>query len=165
VTTRRRGDTEDTNGATSTTDTGRLSRPKNRTNKPSLETSEQFDIFWKIYPLKVAKKTAIVAFEKALQSASAEEILSGAKRYAGDPNRHPSFTAHPTTWLHQERWGDDPLPPREFTSEEKKAIELAKAKEKAERDREETQRWFEEQERQKAKAVPAPKGIRDLLRK
>ena len=165
VTTRRRGDTEDTNGATSTTDTGRQSRPKNRTNKPSLETSEQFDLFWKIYPLKVAKKTAIVAFEKALQSAPLEEILSGAKRYAGDPNRHPSYTAHPTTWLNQERWGDDPLPPRELSVEEKKAIDLAKAKERTERERQESQRWFEEQEKQKAKAVPAPKGIRDLLRK
>jgi hypothetical protein len=39
-------------------------------------------------------------------------ILAGAKRYAADPNREDEFTAHPSTWLNQDRWLDGPLPQR-----------------------------------------------------
>jgi hypothetical protein len=56
------------------------------------------------------------------------------------------------------------LPAREKTIEEKKAEELRLAKEKTEREREETRRWFEEQERQRAIAVPAPETLRSLFR-
>lgn len=160
-----RGDSGDDNGATFTPDTGRLSRPKNHTNKPPLEPPGDFDVFWKEYPLKVGKQAARKAFEKALQSATLEEILIGVKNYAKDPNRHPSYTAHPSTWLNAGRWADEPLPPRELTPEEKRKAELEIAKKRAEQEKIASQRWFEELREQKAKAVPMPEGFRDLFRK
>jgi hypothetical protein len=163
VTTRTRGDIEDTNGATITTDTGGQSRPKNHTIKSSLETPLQFDEFWKIYPLKVGKKPAQAAFEKAIKVVALEVILEGAKRYAGDPNRHPSYTAHPSTWLNQERWADAPLPPREITAQERKEQELQKSRERDERAKAEREAWQRELAEQAAVAVPAPPEIREML--
>jgi hypothetical protein len=35
-------------------------------------------------------------------------IIAGAQRYAGErAGQDPQFTAHPATWLYQERWLDD----------------------------------------------------------
>jgi Helix-turn-helix domain len=145
----------DTNGATPATDTGRLPRPKNHTIEPSIETP--FDLFWSIYPRKTAKIEAKTAFAKAIEKASAEEILQGAQRFADDPYRHPTFTPHPATWLNQGRWADDPLPPRELTHEEKKAIEAKALEARRKRDEEERLRWqaeIAERERNATKGVP-----------
>jgi hypothetical protein len=155
---------EDEDEATLTPTTGRQSRPMNHPLEPSLETPNHFVEFWKIYPLKVAKKTAEIAFNKALKSATADEILSGAKRYASDPNRHPSYTAHPTTWLNQGRWGDEALPHREMTPEERKAVEAQRSREASERDREKAAEYLAELERQREQAVPMPQYVKDLLK-
>jgi len=82
---------------------------KDKEQKPS---SNEFDEFWLVYPRKVGKQEAEKAFAKAIKVAPASEIISGAQKYAKDPNRVPTFTAHPSTWLNQGRWSDDPLPPR-----------------------------------------------------
>jgi hypothetical protein len=159
-----RVDTDDKDGATSETSTGRQSRPMNHPLEPSLETSNHFATFWKIYPLKVAKKTAEVAFIKALKTATVDEILTGAKRYATDPNRHPSFTAHPTTWLNQGRWQDEALPPREMTPEEKKSIEAQRAREATEREKERSKALEAEFAASKKQAVPMPEYVKALLK-
>ena len=163
MTGRRRGDTSDHNGATTATDTGRQPRPKNHTNNPSIDTP--FDEFWKIYPRKVAKAEAQKAWAKAVKKTPAEVILLGAKRYADDPYRQPAYTAHPSTWLNQERWGDDPLPPRPLTPEEKREREFIASKAKSEREKEESRRWFAEQEDLRRRAVPPPKDLKKLLHK
>lgn len=163
MTGRKRGDTSDNDGATIATDTGRQSRPKNHTNNPPLDTP--FDEFWKIYPRKVAKAEAQRAWVKAVKKTPVKVILLGAKRYADDPYRQPAYTAHPSTWLNQERWGDDPLPPRPLTPEEKIKKDLEQSRAKAEREKEETRLWFEEMERARARAVPPPKDLKKLLRK
>lgn len=165
VTTRTRGDIEDINGATITTTTGGQSRPKNHTNEPSLEPSQHFDTFWEIYPLKVGKKPAQVAFAKIIKTTALEVILEGARRYASDPNRHPSYTAHPSTWLNQERWADAPLPPREVTPQERKEQELLKSRERDERAKADREAWQRELAQQAAVAVPAPPEIKEMLRK
>ena len=74
--------------------------------------SMDFDDFWKVYPLHIGKIAARKAWAKALKIDPGSAIIEGAVRYASDPNREPGFTAHPTTWLNQGRWDDDPLPPR-----------------------------------------------------
>lgn len=125
----------------------------------------QFDEFWKIYPLKVAKQAAMKAYEKALAHASPEVIIRGAQAYATDTNRVPAYTAHPATWLNAHRWLDDALPPREKTVEEKKAEELRLSREKAERERIETERWKQELEQARRNAAPMPETLRSLLRK
>lgn len=160
-----RGDIESENGATLATSTGRLSRPMNHPNKPSNETSVDFDSFWKQYPIKVGKQAALKAWEKAIRSEKPDVIIQGAVRYASDPNRHPSFTAHASTWLNAGRWNDAPLPPRILTAEEKRNAEIDAAKVKTEVDRLESQRWLKEIEEQKSQSVPMPETIRDLFRK
>ncbi len=158
-----RGDIEDIDGATITTTTGGQSRPKNHTIESSLEPPQHFDDFWKVYPLKVGKKPAQAAFAKAIKVATLEVILEGARRYASDPNRHPSYTAHPSTWLNQERWGDAPLPPREITPQERKEQELVKSKEREAREKADREAWQKELEAQRQRAVPAPPEIKEII--
>ena len=74
--------------------------------------TEAFDRFWSVYPRKAGKQDAQRSFERALKVATLNEILAGAQKYADDPNRVAQFTAHPSTWLNQGRWSDDPLPRR-----------------------------------------------------
>jgi len=163
TTRKRRGDAEDLDGATFAPDTGRLSRPMNLPIEPSKETP--FDLFWKVYPLKVGKAAAKKVFDKAMSCGIDEQsIIEGAQRYAKDPNRHPSYTAHPSTWLNAGRWADDPLPQREVSPDEKKALEATAARLKAERDRADSQAWLAEIETQRAKAVPMPESLKRLVR-
>ena len=159
-----RGDFDDINGATLATPTGRQSRPMNHPNKPSNETPE-FDLFWKYYPIKVGKAAALKAWVKAIKIESADEILAGAIRYADDPNRHPSFTAHAATWLNAHRWNDSALPPRVLTPEERREKELAESRAKSEKERLETLRWQQEIREAEARSVPPPADIVEFLRK
>jgi hypothetical protein len=174
-----RGDADDLDGATITPSTGRLSRPMNLPSEPSLETpvvrtirteegiikaNTPFDLFWKVYPLKVGKGAAKKAWDKAIQEIDYSAIITGALNYAQDPNRHPSYTAHASTWLNAGRWADDPLPPREVSPDEKRALEATEARLKAERDKADSQAWFAEQEALKRKAVPMPESIKKLVR-
>jgi len=74
-----------------------------------------FDIFWATYPRRVGKGAASRAWNKALtRGVAPEDIIDGARRYDEDPMRlrkDVSFTAHPATWINQERWLDEaPLP-------------------------------------------------------
>ncbi len=159
-----RGDNQDSNGATLATPTGRQSRPMNHPIKPSNETPE-FNLFWDQYPIKVGKAAAKKAWEKAIKVEAPDVIIHGAIRYANDPNRHPSFTAHASTWLNANRWSDSPLPPRVFTPDEKKARELEESKAKTEKERLEYLKWQQEMREARERAVPVPAEILELLKK
>jgi len=126
---------------------------------------DYFVDFWNVYPIKVGKGAAIKAFQKAIRITDPEIVIQGALRYKLDPNRSQSYTAHPATWLNAQRWLDDALPLREKSAEEKKADELRIAKEKEARERVEAQKFFEEQEAARARAVPMPETLRSLLKK
>lgn len=66
-----------------------------------------FEEFWRVFPRRVAKFKARTAWDKARKYASSEEILEGARRYAlemGDSQ----YIKHPTTWLNQGCWLDEP---------------------------------------------------------
>lgn len=163
VTTRAdRGDTQADSGATITPSTGRLSRPMNHPNDPPNETP-MFDLFWDAYPIKAGKQAARKAWEKAIKNEKPDVIISGAERYAADPNRHPSFTAHAATWLNAGRWADAPLPERIKTVEEKRADELAISRAKDERERIERERWQAELQEQQSRSVPMPDNFKQLL--
>lgn len=157
-----RGDSRDDNGATFTPSTGRLSRPMNLPIEPPKETP--FDLFWKVYPIKVGKAAAKKAWDKAVEAELSDLIIDGALQYAQDPNRHPLYTAHASTWLNAGRWSDEPLPQREVAPDEKRSLEATAARLKAEKERLDSQAWFEQQEAQKRKAVPMPESIRKLVR-
>lgn len=72
---------------------------------------EQFEQFWKIYPRRIGKGAARKSFEKALKLESFDGIMAGLHRqlpyYA---SKEQQFIPHPTTWLNQERWADEPQP-------------------------------------------------------
>lgn len=65
-----------------------------------------FDAFWEIYPNKVGKADARKKFAKAVRIASLDTIMAGLKRYVAKTDDRP--WCNPATWLHQERWGDQP---------------------------------------------------------
>jgi hypothetical protein len=109
-----------------------------------------FDEFWQVYPLKQGKGLAKRSFEKALTVAHPNVIIEGARRYRDDPNRSPSFTKHPSTWLNAESWDDDPLPVRVLSPEERAAKDEADrqarwARESQEREQSRLAREAEEQ--------------------
>lgn len=100
----------------------RLRNLDNRTlvRKP-VDGDPRFEEFWNQYPRKASKGSARRAWSKAIRIADPEMIIDAAARYAADPNRDPSFTAHPATWLNGERWLDPDLPPRETRSARKES--------------------------------------------
>ena len=134
----------------------------NHPNEPSNETPA-FDLFWSAYPIKVGKQAARKAWEKAIKNEKPDVIIQGAERYAADPNRHPSFTAHAATWLNAGRWADAPLPERIKTAEEKRAEELEASRKKSEQERIERERWQAEIRAAEERAVPMPENLKQLL--
>lgn len=129
------------------------------------DKKQTFDLFWKNYPLKVGKGAAIKAFEKAIRVTDPDVIIKGAQRYFADPNRSQAYTAHPATWLNAHRWLDDPLPPRNFSPDDKREKELQEARARAERERAATEEWRKQVAEQEQRAVPIPQELRDLVKK
>jgi hypothetical protein len=78
-----------------------------------IETST-FREFWEAYPRRVGRAEATKAFARASKRVDPSEIVRGAQRFGSDPNLpdDKNFIPHPTTWLNQGRWEDEPLPPR-----------------------------------------------------
>jgi len=82
-------------------------------SRPLRGLDVEFDQFWEIYPRHEGKAAAKVKFANARKKgAELAAIIQGARRYRDDQNREPQFTKHPTTWLNQGCWEDDPLPSR-----------------------------------------------------
>jgi hypothetical protein len=67
-----------------------------------------FATFWAAYPRKVARPDALKSWNRAVavKNHSPATIIAAARAYAADPRRKPDYTAHPTTWLNQERYND-----------------------------------------------------------
>ena len=112
-----------------------------------------FARFWEIYPRKVGRAKAEIAFSKALKASVsgsgdiAEQIIAGAARLASDPNLpDKQFIPYPSTWLAREGWHDEPYPPRELTADERRDRELAESREKAQKDRDYTKAMLAEYE-------------------
>lgn len=68
-----------------------------------------FASFWELYPKKVAKKTAVKAFEKInpdktllQQMLKAIENQTKSKQW-----QDKQYIPHPATWLNRERWNDE----------------------------------------------------------
>lgn len=89
-----------------------------RTKKPlPVPTAKQanlFEEFWKVYPRKIGKKLAQVAFTKASADFPPEDIVAGAWRYSMDPGRprDTTYIPYPTRWISEERWMDAPSDPK-----------------------------------------------------
>lgn len=132
--------------------------------KPSLEPSvkpnisSDFQNFYNTYPRKVGKQAAWKAFVKATEVATVDDILSGAIRYANDPNlpADHNFIPHPATWLNGGRWDDEPLPERQLTPEEKLLKEQAAIVRRREAEKRHTEQVLE-QDRVAKETADAPR--------
>lgn len=72
----------------------------------------RFDEFWDTYAHKVDRKKAEKAYATAIKKPGITEdlIITAAAQYVGwqkSEGKHPTFTKHPTTWLHGECWNDE----------------------------------------------------------
>lgn len=88
---------------------------------------DTFDEFWQVAVRKTAKGAARVAYAKALRKTD-PATLSNAWQLANDVWEHwrdRHLIPHPSTWLNQERWEDDP-PEGQQTDLEKRAQERAR---------------------------------------
>src|SRR4051812_6572011 len=62
----------------------------------------RFFQFWSIYPRKVAKGQARVAFRQAIKKVDFETLMQGVRDYPFNQQRH--LVPFPATWLNGERW-------------------------------------------------------------
>lgn len=136
--------------------------------KPSIEPSIEPSInredvkiawteFWEVYPRKVGVADAKRAFVKAFTQYG-PAVVEGARRYGQDPNlpSEKQYIPHPSTWLNQERWNDEPLPERKLSPEEVAERNAKLRQVQREKDREQTDRLMAEMAEAKAKAAPPP---------
>jgi len=85
---------------------------KNESQEPysSSSVDDGFDLFWSHYPRKVGKGAALKAWKKARKTASTKQIIAACNLYAALRRTEDSqYTAHPATWLNQERWLDETM--------------------------------------------------------
>lgn len=86
---------------------------------PKVDTlAAEFDVWWEAVPIKDDKGDARQAYRAARKIATAEQLLTGIRRYAakraaeiaaGDP---PQFTKAPYRWLKAEAWLNETTTPR-----------------------------------------------------
>ena len=79
--------------------------------------SEAFEQFWNLYPRKIGKRAAWLAWQRQvkrdlLENPITETIIVALTRQVdgGHFSADKSFIPHPRTWLHQGRWEDEIVP-------------------------------------------------------
>jgi hypothetical protein len=73
------------------------------------EYPNAFAEFWNVYPRRVNKKAALVAWEKATKETPASQIIRAAEVYAtSDIAAANEYVPHPATWLNKGAFLDDP---------------------------------------------------------
>ena len=82
---------------------------------PGLKYTAEFEAWWAAYPRKSGKVAAFEAYKRAKKKIGpgapeklASAVASLSKAMAGKEER---FIPHPTTWLNQGRWDDEPFKP------------------------------------------------------
>ena len=82
--------------------------------------SKAFQAWWTVYPRKIGKRKAFLEWERAvhrIEAANAGWSIFDARKFlldkasefaASKAGQAGSFVPHPTTWLHQGRYDDDP---------------------------------------------------------
>ena len=83
-------------------------RHKPISNNLSENQDIMFEDFWQVYPKKVGKGQARIAFRSAIKKATKDELISSAQVFA---QQHAAtdkqFVPHASTWLNGERWLDE----------------------------------------------------------
>jgi len=110
--------------------TSKENKPKEKTKVENRHSPDElqrlFNEFWDVYPRKRGKGAAARAYETALTKIEPDELLDRVKDFADDPWRPNDFTPLATTWLNQERWGDEPYqkPDKDKTNSERNVENL-----------------------------------------
>lgn len=106
-------DRKPTSDKPSTNQNKKTSSSNRRSTKAEPEPEHpRFAEFWAAYPKKAAKAKARIAFGRVVAGGTdPDAIIRAAVRYRDDPQRDPRYTAHPTTWLNDERWEDQAAEP------------------------------------------------------
>lgn len=72
---------------------------------------DYLELFWDLYPRRVAKKAAARALDKVRKAREVpfEVLIAAVKIYASAVRgKDMQYIAHPATWLNAGRWDDDP---------------------------------------------------------
>jgi hypothetical protein len=94
-------------------DTADTPKKKSAPRAKPKDLTAEFEAFWLQYPRKVSKGAAATAYAKARKGATADELLTGAMRYAAlRSDQDPTYTKHGASWLNQKCWLDEPEPAR-----------------------------------------------------
>jgi len=128
----------------------------------NIELESQFITFWNLYPRKDGKKQAFEKFKKAIKNHGFQKIMDGLIVYL--PLAEVSgmlYTKQPASWLHAERFLDDPVSVQKQVDEKKKAIEIQKPKEKPtwEQCKRRCDRWDDENKWCKKREKQEPKDV------
>jgi hypothetical protein len=75
------------------------------------EKTDRFDEFWKVFPKKAGKPSAIKAWQKAVRKTDPGKIIAAARVYAGTEGVQRGFIKFPQGWLNEERFNDPDLQP------------------------------------------------------
>ena len=87
-------------------DTKRLPRlDKIRLEK--IDRSNGFDRWWELYPKKVKKKEALRIWKRDKLCELTDHLIADVQNRLDKCGRFRDYTPDPTTYLNQERWGDD----------------------------------------------------------
>jgi putative protein kinase ArgK-like GTPase of G3E family len=70
-------------------------------NKQENISSDSFDEFWKLYPKKIAKADALKAWNKAIKTKTADELLKVTKAYAESKLPDITYIPYPASWLNK----------------------------------------------------------------
>jgi len=83
------------------------SKEKEKESSKKKKIDEQFHELWVLFPRRVAKGQALIAYRAARKKTDATTIAEAVKRFAAEcADREERFIAHPASWLNGERWLD-----------------------------------------------------------
>jgi len=84
----------------------------NALNSNNKIKDEDFNVFWKNYPKKAGKGKALTAWSKLIKRKDAPTIKEVTKAIEEQKQtqqwQNDLYIPHPTTWINQRRWLDDP---------------------------------------------------------
>lgn len=90
----------------------RITKNNNENKKQKQEQEERFARFWTVYPRKEAKPKAHDAFMKINPDKELlEKMIASVEKWKDSDQWKEDggkYIPHPTTWLNQQRWNDEP---------------------------------------------------------
>lgn len=83
-----------------------------KTNLKSNGYTNEFEQFWRAYPKRIGKKKAYSAWKKATDRPEMAQVIrriEESKRTEQWMKENGQFIPHPSTWINEGRWDDEPM--------------------------------------------------------